>query len=238
MAKKTAVASTWQEPAKPAPPDAGQYPIPTGEPPSDAAGHYSASVDEALARHDAQEEQAAAEDVAAAQAIETGPVAPLTEEEQAVLEQERAADLTVRLQANSYYWTWTGCLDIAFAMDCSEQFGDVPDMMAKFILANPGAPVAAVLQEVRLKTKTPLLPNEDPRRVLLAVKLFRTFVMGEQAILDEDRAAEVALAAAAEAARGPGPIPPDEQGLGAIAEGGLAAPSYLGRALTAAQGDA
>jgi hypothetical protein len=86
---------------------------------------------------------------------------------------------------------WNHCLSLAFhgtGRDMLTDWGNIPHLMMAFATDNPEAPDEALPMQVRLVGKQVLLPNEDPRRVALAVKLFRTFVDGQNRILNEDLA--------------------------------------------------
>jgi hypothetical protein len=113
---------------------------------------------------------------------------------------EDAAQLAAHEGATIYEDEWNACLTMAFkgqGRDMLPDWGNVPFVMAQFIMSNLDAPDEAVLMQVRLKEKVVILPNEDQRRVLLAVKLFSAYVLGWHAI---DRAdAEVLRIAEAEA---------------------------------------
>jgi hypothetical protein len=129
--------------------------------------------------------------------------------EQGVLRGEPAAEapapadeaqLNEREGSVIYEDEWNACLTMAFkgqGRDMVTDWGNVPFVMAQFIMSNLDAPDDAVLMQVKLKEKVVILPNEDQRRVLLAVKLFSAYVLGWHAI---DRAdAEVLRIAEAEA---------------------------------------
>lgn len=100
---------------------------------------------------------------------------------------------------------WSICLTMAFngqGRDVLTDWGNVPFVMAQFILDNPDAPDEAVLMQVKLKEKIVVLPNEDQRRVLLAVKLFSAYVLGWHAIDRADgEARRIAVAEAEYLAR-------------------------------------
>lgn len=83
--------------------------------------------------------------------------------------------------ATLYEDEWNACLTMAFkgqGRDMLTDWGTVPFVMAQFILDNPEAPDEAALMQVKLKEKIVILANEDQRRVLLAVRLFRTYLSG------------------------------------------------------------
>lgn len=95
--------------------------------------------------------------------------------------------------AKAYDMEWRACLSLAFS-GSGRDFGDSPWgpvawVIGCFFANNPDAPPAAALMEVKLRLKQALLPHDDPRRVALALSLFRAFVLGLAAIEAEDGAA-------------------------------------------------
>jgi hypothetical protein len=88
-----------------------------------------------------------------------------------------------------YETEWNACLAMAFAgqgRDYLIDWGDIPFVMAQFVAEHPTAPDEAVLIHVKLTRKVVVLPNEDPRRVQLAVKLFRSYLQGQREINQQD----------------------------------------------------
>lgn len=84
---------------------------------------------------------------------------------------------------------WNFCLTMAFmhsGADYLTDWGDIPLRLANFMTQNPDAPVEAALIEVKLRTRVVILPNEDQRRVHLALQIFRAYVLGWHAIDKED----------------------------------------------------
>jgi hypothetical protein len=136
-----------------------------------------------------------------------------------------------------YELEWNECLALAFAgtgADVLTDWGAVPLTMVSFIKDHPDAPDEAVLIHVRLTDKVVVLPNEDPRRVQLAVKLFRHWLQGLVAIQTEDM--EAAKRAAEQKAYASMPLPKmDEDSPFAVEAGGLDALSDLGKAVAAQQ---
>lgn len=133
----------------------------------------------------------------------------------------------------AYHREWNLCLTLAFAgtgADMLTDWGVVPWEIATFLRDNPGAPDDAALIHVRRSLKVMVLPNEDPRRVLLAVKLLRTWLAGLDAIDSEDAAA-IDLARRQANAGGPPRIDPEDQTF-AIQQGPFDEKSDLGKALS------
>jgi hypothetical protein len=108
---------------------------------------------------------------------------------------EDEAQLAAHEGFQIYEEEWNFCLTMAFmhtGADMLTDWGDIPFCMASFMLANPkDTPVAAALMEVKLRKGVVILPNEDQRRVLLALELFRTYVLGWHMIEREDVAAQI-----------------------------------------------
>jgi hypothetical protein len=88
-----------------------------------------------------------------------------------------------------YEAEWNACLTMAFidtGADYLTDWGDIPFVMAQFVAEHPTAPDEAVLIHVKLTRKVVVLPNEDQRRVQLAVKLFRSYLQGQREINQQD----------------------------------------------------
>jgi hypothetical protein len=89
---------------------------------------------------------------------------------------------------------WNFCLTMAFmhcGVDYLTDWGDIPFRIANFMLNNPDAPVEAALIEIKMRTRVVVLPNEDQRRVHLALTLFRAYVLGWHAIEGQDVQAKI-----------------------------------------------
>lgn len=223
-------------------------PAPAAQDDAANAAETRALAEEALARHDAQEDEAAREDAAYARLPPGTPLlAPVLADIQDLAQAQAAAEASARpaeprppeqlpyseaarLRADYYFGLWNVLVAVAFDADLDDDWGEAATVMADFALANPDAPDGALLIEVRRKCRVALLPNEDPRRLLLAVKLFRLAVTGLAAIDAED------LAAAAEPAAELPRRPPSPDGPFAPVKDRFA-PSALGQALLR-QGDA
>jgi hypothetical protein len=138
--------------------------------------------------------------------------------------------LTVRFAA---------CCGAVFAEDELGELGEleiVDEMiitLEAFVLANPEAPHVAMLMEVKRKHQAVLLPNADPRKLQLALKLFREAVLGLNAMQRQDDEAELARIRAEEQAARPVPARRDDERTMLPADHDFA-PSDLAKSLPAA----
>lgn len=75
---------------------------------------------------------------------------------------------------------------------------DIPQVLARFVLANRAAPAEAALMQVKLELKIDLFPDEYSRLAHLAVDLFRKAVLGLYDIGRQDIETELQRMKAAE----------------------------------------
>ena len=141
---------------------------------------------------------------------------------------EDAKGLVAHMGPTIYETEWNACLTLAFKgtrRDILTDWGAVPFELASFVVSNPTAPVDAALIHVKRTLKIAVLPNEDPRRVLLALRLFKCWLDGRNAIDREDGEALRRTEEAKAASRGVSPHGDAEGGPFDMEQGGLAAPS-------------
>lgn len=109
----------------------------------------------------------------------------------------------------------------------------IANTAADFIRQHSDAPAEAVLMQIKLKHRVDLLPAAEPRRLNLALALFKTSLQSLAAFAAEDaKAAEVKRQAEAWAAATAKPIREEERGLGAELDNPFA-PSSLAKSLPA-----
>lgn len=173
-------------------------------------------------------------DVGGSEGLAPGADAPASA---AILQSEGDDADAVDVVQPAFSDQWNACLTLAFAgtgADYLTDWGDIPFVMAHFILSNPSAPDEAVLIHVKRTCKVVILGNEDQRRVQLAVQLFRTWLSGSNAIdrqNDEQHRRELAAA-------NPAPRPavdPDDLSF-QVDRGPLNEMSDLGKALAGRKG--
>lgn len=94
--------------------------------------------------------------------------------------------------------------------------GEVPileddaEALADFFRANPDAPAEAGAIHVRRTLGRELLPGAEPRRLKLALTLFKLALLGHDAIVQADADVAAAEAKAAEAAANRRPVDPEK----------------------------
>lgn len=139
-----------------------------------------------------------------------------TVEEVLDLDNPEDGDPDVDIGSPVYEREWNLCLSLAFAgtgLDMLTEWGNIPFCMAMFADRNPGAPDEAVVIHVRRAMKVAVLPNEDQRRVHLAVSLFRAWLNGYNKIDREDGEAARVAALKADAAGWVPRIDPEDDAL-------------------------
>lgn len=96
------------------------------------------------------------------------------------------------------------CVAAAFVDDgvtpdfVTKDIESVADIVSAFVLQHPAAPAAAMLMQIKLSLGVLLFPNHDPRKVELALELFRQVVTGVNAMQRADDEAELLKLQAAE----------------------------------------
>lgn len=95
-----------------------------------------------------------------------------------------------------YEKQFNACLALAFdgvALDMLTDWGAIPFTLACFYADNMDAPVHAGLMQVKLRHGVIILPDQDPRRVELALQLFRAYKIGVNSIVNADSEVQPAL---------------------------------------------
>jgi hypothetical protein len=99
------------------------------------------------------------------------------------------------IDVRAYEKQFNDCLAMAFdgvALAMLTDWGSIPFTLAVFYRDNTDAPCHAGLMQVGLQHKVAILPDQDPRRVELALELFRAYIVGVNKIVNADFAVQPA----------------------------------------------
>lgn len=108
----------------------------------------------------------------------------------------------------------------------------IANVLAGFILSNREAPEEAALMQVRRSLKAVIFPDEDPRKVRLAVRMFGMAILGLNDMQRDDDEAELRRMQQQEAAAAPVAKLREEERTMRSAGGGLHDLSDFGKAMS------